>query len=76
MDGVSIKKMARNIGIPAERLIKHLQEIGAGVKTEDDLVTGEPHQSRRMANTTEQRLKVRLAFSLSITPNAETIIYW
>ena len=41
MDGVPIKKLARNIGMPAEQLIKQLQEAGASVRSEDDIVTGE-----------------------------------
>ncbi len=41
MDGISIKRLARDLSIPVADLIKQLQESGAKVNTEDDSVTGE-----------------------------------
>lgn len=40
MDGVSAKKLARDLGVPIEHLIAQLAEVGIGVSGEDDLLSG------------------------------------
>lgn len=40
MDGLSAKKLARNIDLPIDRLITELNEIGIVIENEDDLITG------------------------------------
>lgn len=41
MNGITINKLSRNIGISAENLVKQFQELGADVKSKEDMVTGE-----------------------------------
>ncbi len=40
MDGISAKKLARDLGMRAEYLIRQLNEIGIEIEVEDALVTG------------------------------------
>ena len=40
MDGVTVRKLARDLHLPVSRLMSHLKEIGVSVENEDDLVTG------------------------------------
>lgn len=40
MDGVTVKKLARDVGIPIERLIVQLTEAGIQASSENDLVSG------------------------------------
>ena len=41
MDGMSVKKLAHEMGLPAARLIENLVEIGWDGHGEKDLVTGQ-----------------------------------
>ncbi len=41
MYGITVKKLARNIGTSVENLIEQLNEAGADVESKEDLVTGE-----------------------------------
>ena len=40
MDAVSIKKIARSVGLPSDELIKQLNRIGIQINDEDETVTG------------------------------------
>lgn len=40
MDGIPAKRLARDIGVPIERLMAQLAELGIAISREDDLVSG------------------------------------
>ena len=40
MDGIPARKLASTIGLPVERLLGHLNEMGIQIDSETDLVTG------------------------------------
>ena len=40
MDGIPARKLASTIGLPVERLLGHLNDMGIQIESETDLVTG------------------------------------
>lgn len=40
MEGVSVSKLSRNIGVPVDQVIHRLNEVGCKVTSQDDIVTG------------------------------------
>ena len=59
MDGISVKKLARNMDLSPQSLINKLQELGVNVETEDDWVTGKQQltlvQSKLLSKGVDQK---------------------
>lgn len=73
MVGISIKKLARNMGLSPEVLIDKLQELGVEVETKDDLVSGEQQlillQSKLLSRDIDQKKNI----SVSDIENAKSL---
>ena len=75
MDGVSVSKLSRDIGVPVTRLLQHLNEVGCSVERKSDLVTGKQQLLLRNRLHEIESVAVRKkAVSLEDLRNATTLL--
>ena len=65
MYGITVKKLAKNIGTSAENLIEQLNEVGVVVKSKDDLVTGEQQLRLLQRNRSLEHVKTKKNVSVA-----------
>ena len=65
MYGITVKKLAKNIGTSAENLIEQLNEVGADVESKDDLVTGEQQLRLLQRNRSLEHVKIKKNVSVA-----------
>ena len=65
MYGITVKKLAKNIGTSAENLIEQLNEVGADVESKDDLVTGEQQLRLLQRNRSLEHVKTKKNVSVA-----------
>ena len=65
MYGITVKKLAKNIGTSAEILIEQLNEVGADVESKDDLVTGEQQLRLLQRNRSLEHVKTKKNVSVA-----------
>lgn len=75
MDGVSVSKLSRDIGVPVELLMNHLNQIGCKVTNERDLVTGRQQLLLlEHLRKIESRSRRKNSVTLSDLENASTLL--
>ena len=73
MYGITVKKLAKNIGTSAENLIEQLNEVGADVESKDDLVTGEQQLRLLQRDRSLERIKTKKNVSVADINTATTL---
>lgn len=65
MNGITVNKLAKNIGISAETLIEKLNEIGANLEAKEDLVTGDQQLLLLQKLRSKEPTKTKTSASIS-----------